>query len=172
MAIYQCNGCKKSFKKERGLSTHFQHNHECKMIHYQLDATKHPPSQTYTNDNSFDTKKKLLNNNSTKSYTSQTEIYKSLSKIINNLGMDNDNNNKHLMNEDIIENCQDKYEFMTNNLDDNEIHEEHTLQNQNYNMTNNTNNSQFSFHNDDRIENNLLKLMKEINAPNYAYKKL
>ena len=29
----------------------------------------------------------------------------------------------------------------------------------------------FSFHNNECIETNLLKLVKEINAPNYAYKK-
>ena len=31
---------------------------------------------------------------------------------------------------------------------------------------------EFSFHNNERIETNLLKLVKEINAPDYAYKKI
>ena len=30
----------------------------------------------------------------------------------------------------------------------------------------------FSFHNDEHVENNLLGLIMEIGAPNYAYKKL
>ena len=30
----------------------------------------------------------------------------------------------------------------------------------------------FIYHNGECIENNLLKLMKEINAPNYAFKKI
>ena len=30
----------------------------------------------------------------------------------------------------------------------------------------------FSFHNDDCIENNLLKIMQDIGAPNYAFKKI
>ena len=30
----------------------------------------------------------------------------------------------------------------------------------------------FSFHNNECIETNLLKLVKEINVPNYAYKKI
>ena len=33
-------------------------------------------------------------------------------------------------------------------------------------------NISFSFHNDDCIESNLLKIMSEIGAPDYAYKKI
>ena len=41
------------------------------------------------------------------------------------------------------------------------------LQNESY-----VNTFVFSFHNNEHIETNLLKLVKEINAPDYAYKKI
>src|SRR6478672_10327098 len=32
----QCKSCNKMFLTSRGLSTHFQHNKECKLLHYEL----------------------------------------------------------------------------------------------------------------------------------------
>ena len=36
MTIHKCKGCNKAFATEWGLSSHFQHRHVCKSIHYGI----------------------------------------------------------------------------------------------------------------------------------------
>ena len=58
---------------------------------------------------------------------------------------------------------------------ENEFVMESDTENQNEyvcNFINDNDHNSFSFHNDDRVENNLLKLILEIGAPNYAFKKI
>ena len=57
---------------------------------------------------------------------------------------------------------------------DNNIIESNKSGNMECNLNNNYINHShtFSFHNDEHVESNLLKLMLEIDAPNYAYKKI
>ena len=168
MTIYKCNGCKKAFPTERGLSSHFQHKQLCKSIHYKLDCQ---------NDN--------LNNNFLTTSKQRTQ------KMLNsNINQDN-NKSKCYINNDSISNkpsagsnpdisnilCNnDNFDILDNNIviDNDELSYSTPLNEKESNLNDISSNTTiaFSFHNDDRIENNLLKLMQDIGAPNYAFKKI
>jgi len=157
MTIHKCKGCKKAFATERGLSTHFQHKHVCKSIHYGIANPNIElndfPSQSKKTSNQKKTAESMIK--SEKSFINN--IIEGYTDLIN-------------------QNEQSYFDFPTNldstfDADNNNI-ESNISGNMECNLNNNNiNPSQtFSYHNDERVESNLLKLMLEIGAPNYAYK--
>src|SRR5688500_18947561 len=63
MSNRQCQACYKVFSKEQGLSTHFQHNKECKLLHYNLfHNVQNNTKITNTKSNASRTTNVILNN--------------------------------------------------------------------------------------------------------------
>lgn len=151
----------KDFSTERGLSSHFQHKKLCKTIHYDI---------------SFHTKEHsrvphvyvpLEVNDSRKDKTYESSFK---TRGLNDASLDEiklSGNNNHLF---LEENMTDNF---TENLQGDEIHLEENIAKADMNniISDNKCNS-FSFHNNNRIENSLLKIIMEIGAPNYAFKKI
>ena len=161
MTIYKCKGCDKGFSTERGLSSHFQHKNICKSIHYGIACyveDVHLPYQT----NKTENKIKLSTVKTSKLLFNNIEI-----NDINNSDNNACNNDIELINTSLSMESEIKikneFEMEFDKVDINEY---------DCNFINDNENNNFLFHNDNRVENNLLKLILEIGAPNYAFKKI
>jgi len=156
MTIYKCKGCNKAFPTVRGLSTHFQHKHVCKSLHYGI-TNQNIDHHDYTLQSKNGNKQKNPAGNMLNSGN-----YINNSIIEGNLDCKDPNDQSNF-------DCYTTLEspFVV----DNHITDSNISGNMDCTLNNNNQNHMFSYHNDERVESHLLKLMLEINAPNYAYKK-
>ena len=162
MTISKCINCKKGFQTERGLSIHFQHKPVCKSVHYSY-AYQDEAINTINKNN--DDEKKMpstLTKTSNKSYASILNNDTDYNEIE---AIDMDNEAAYVANvvmvSDVLNTNENESKFVAPNENDNTC-----------NSINDNASNIFSFHNDDCVEGNLLELMLEIGAPNYAYKKI
>ena len=168
MTIYKCNGCQKAFPAERGLSSHFQHKQLCKSIHYKLDCQNDNLEKKMSSSSNQREQKLLNSNNNQVKNRSKCLIHNDFISKKASAGANTDISNLICKN--------DNSEILDNNIlidSDETSHntpQKETETNLNDVILDTTN--AFSFHNDERIENNLLKLMQDIGAPNYAFKKI
>ena len=168
MTIYKCNGCQKAFPTERGLSSHFQHKQLCKSIHYKLDCQNDNLEKKMSSSSNQREQKLLNSNNNQVKNRSKCLIHNDFISKKASAGANTDISNLICKN--------DNSEILDNNIlidSDETSHntpQKETETNLNDVILDTTN--AFSFHNDERIENNLLKLMQDIGAPNYAFKKI
>ena len=161
MTYHKCRNCNKGFQSERGLSSHFQHKNLCKAIHYSIAC-----QIDYKNDPIDKTKIDKLTEASTLTplkALSYEDVNSNLTCINEEQSINLDDEPKD---ESLIESS--KPEWNECRIKKNE-EEENGI---NCTLFNEEENNIFSFHNDERVESNLLGLMVEIGAPNYAYKKI
>ena len=145
MVKIKCNGCNRYFKNSRGLSNHFQHSRECKIIHLNLVIHYNPTLTKETiqidkySKKSAVTHPNILNNNQCK--------------------LNEDNNDSCNINQDsIIEDSSiNTTLFASMPIEEEEITEPINT---------------FMYTNEVRVENNLLKLISDMNVPNYGFKKI
>ena len=163
MSVIYCYGCKRQFENEKSLSLHFQHNQTCKSIHYNLNL--HSTSNTLY---------QIQTRNKTKELNSLIEKKKNeLFLICANQTQCIDNSMQQLYAHDnpFHFGCSENILYDSTNdmgsitLDDNnQSNLASTIQ-----TDSNATNYMYFFHNDEWIETNLLQIVKEINAPDFAY---
>ena len=170
MTIYKCKGCNQSFPTDRGLSSHFQHKNLCKSIHYAIacqgEEDLHIPIQSSIKN----IKKKVSSTVKTSKLSIDDSLINDITCINNNQCNDNEECNIDVEASN-IKNVMESGDA----ANDNEFVMEFDAENQNEyvcNFINDNDHNSLSFHNDDCVENNLLKLILEIGAPNYAFKKI
>lgn len=153
----KCKACTKVFSTKCSLSTHFQHSKQFSLTHYELNNNKNNQYQKKHNANSqTNSQKATINAEEKSSSNSALDAEQNLtdwSCIKDDFSVD-----------DISHNCGSSLSVHTIN-DNNVENNPHFIDNINERNI-------FSFHNDDCVKSNLLKLMLEIGAPNYAYKQI
>ena len=165
MIVFRCKGCFETFVKDRVLSSHLQHRKICKSIHYNLDfqivinnwkqpktvTNKAPKNNIKDNDN----RQKTFETNFAKQYNSENENIigetdidvPELNSNTDKCGLSVCNSNNTNMDINDSSEPAEKITTLSSSV-------EHPI-------------NEFIYHNDERFENNFLKLIKEINAPNF-----
>ena len=144
MVQTKCNGCNHYYKGNCGLSNHFQHNRECKTIHLNL-------RQQF----------QVFSNNETKVNTdSKIGVVIEIDKL-NTIQSEVDQKNN-----DSFNNFQET-PLEDNSIDTAPFASMETEEDQPIEPINT-----FMHTNQIRVENNLLKLVSDMNVPNDAFKKI
>ena len=145
MVKIKCNGCNRYFKNNWGLSNHFQHSKECKIIHLNLVIHYNPPL----------TKEAIqIEKDSKMSAVTQSNILNNIQCELNEGNHESCNINQDSTIEDSSINTTP---FASMPTEDEEITEPINT---------------FMYTNEIRVENNLLKLISDMNVPNYGFKKI
>ena len=139
-----CNGCNRYFKAGRGLSNHFQFNKECKAIHLNLNNHYH----------------NISNKKAQEERDKKMKAIKPLKEL--NIKQDEDNHE----NNDICNTNQDSNGEESSN--DTAPFASMPTKEEEPKEPINT----FMFTNEIRVENNLLKLVSDMNATNDAFKNI
>ena len=159
-----CTGCNRLFSNNKSLSLHFQHNQTCKSIHLNLNFT--------TSSNSA---YQMLTRNKTKQWMDLLkEKKKGLILIHASTNKTFDKSMQAFQPNDYQNNFENTKDILTEEIN---VMATPIMEGTNQNnllciLQNelSVNSFIFSFHNNEHIEANLPKLVKEINMPNYAYK--
>ena len=163
MSINKCKACNKSFSTERGLSAHFQHRKECKLLHYKLFDNSRVMCNPQKNVNKEKVKAIWLRNDAkeTSKYSQKLPAAHkpTNSDSVASFMMPTDQDDVSLLDKSSVP--------ITLPLEINIVHEANCSDIENSNTT-----KTFSFLNDKQVENNLLKLLMDIGAPDYAFNKI
>ena len=144
MAQTKCNRCNCYFKGSRGLSNHFQYNKECKAIHLNLQHQYQLSKNVHTKVN-IDSKIRAV-----------TELHK---LTTNQCPVKHENNDRCNMHE---ERTIEDSSITTNPFASLPTAADTAIERMNA----------FTYTNDIRVENNLLKLVSDMNATNDAFKNI
>ena len=144
MAQTKCNGCNCYFKGSHGLSNHFQYNKECKAIHLNLQHQYQLSKNVHTKVN-IDSKIRAV-----------TELHK---LTTNQCPVKHESNDRCNMHE---ERTIEDSSITTNPFASLPTEADTAIEPMNA----------FTYTNDIRVENNLLKLVSDMNATNDAFKKI
>ena len=140
----KCNGCSCLFKGNHGLSNHFQHSLECKTVHLEL-VNEQPKVSVGISQTDGDRRMKFVTTETTNDYT------------ISDFNLTNEEDS-HVAS---ISEC-DPFNIKPNNLVDEQLHYAQSTEDS----------DPFVYTNEIRVENNLLKLVTDLNVPNYAFEKI
>ena len=145
MVKIKCNGCNRYFNNTQGLSNHFQHNKECKAIHLNV-IHQYPILPIETSQVESDNKTNILTEHTLLENHQECELNQ-LNKNVCNMVQENTND----------DNNNDSIQFASMPIEVEETPEPHNF---------------FMYTNEVRVENNLLKLVSDMNVINDGFKKI